>query len=289
MVEQRHYDLTVKPNRLGTPGHGRANSALKRLGTILSFASDRFGTDDEPLLKSNPVSRLSRNRSWHRINPRQGMIPDHRLKLWYSAVSTLQNEVTRDFLVFLLFTGMRVNETRNLKWCHVNFGEKILTVPRELTKSDREHCLPLSEFLIDLLRKRYVYRNNSEWIFPSPRTTKRPLSLSHGFLRRVRAKSGINFKLHDLRRTFLTMGEKLDVPPYVLKRLVNHSLAKDMTGQYIVQDIERLRQQMSRITNSFLQLIEVNCIGISQLKPIRHLAYEEIEQLQIPLDAVVNL
>jgi hypothetical protein len=82
MVEQRHHDLTVSPNRLGTSGHGRANNALKKLSALINFASDRFGTEDEPLIKTNPVSRLSRNRSWHRIYPRQGIIPDHKLKTW---------------------------------------------------------------------------------------------------------------------------------------------------------------------------------------------------------------
>jgi len=229
MVEQRHHDLTIMPTKQGTPGHGRANSALKRLGTVLTFASDRFGTDDEPLIKTNPVSRLSRNRAWHRLNPRQGMIPDNKLKLWYGAVGTLQNEVTRDFMVFLLFTGLRFGESRRLKWCDVDFENKILIVPRELTKSDREHRLPLSDFLVELLRKRFVYRNNSEWVFQSPRLKNKPLSESPAGLNRVRAKCGVNFKLHDLRRTFLTMGEKLDVPPYALKRLVNHSLSNDMT------------------------------------------------------------
>ena len=90
--------------------------------------------------------------------------------------------------------------------------------------------------------------------------------------------------LHDLRRSFLTMREKLDVPPYVLKRLINHSLAKDMTGQYIVQDNERLRQQMSRITNSFLQLIEVDCIGIVCLS---HLQIRIHEAAEAPVTMVV--
>ena len=75
-------------------------------------------------------------------------------------MSTLQHEVARDFLIFLLLTGMRFGETRKLRWTHVDFDNKILTVPRELTKNDREHRLPLSDFLVALLKKRYIYRNN---------------------------------------------------------------------------------------------------------------------------------
>lgn len=44
MVEQRHHELTVSPNRLGTSGHGRANNALKKLSALINFASDRYGT-----------------------------------------------------------------------------------------------------------------------------------------------------------------------------------------------------------------------------------------------------
>ncbi len=77
-------------------------------------------------------------------------------------------------------------------------------------------------------------------------------------VRRVRAKSSIRFSFHDLRRTFLTMGEKLDVPPYALKRLVNHSVSNDMTGRYLVLDIERLRIHMSRITDAFIDLLAIN-------------------------------
>jgi hypothetical protein len=45
------------------------------------------------------------------------------------------------------------------------------------------------------------------------------------------------------------MGEKLDVPPYALKRLVNHSLSNDMTGR-----CEILREGEFRFALSILCL-----------------------------------
>ncbi len=284
MVEQRHQELTIKPNRQGRPAYGRSNCALKRLGTIISFAMDRYGNEDEPLIKTNPVCRLSRNRSWHRLSPRQNIIPEQKLKLWYRAVLTLQNEVARDFLLFLLFTGMRFGETRKLKWQHVDFENKILTVPRELTKSDREHRLPLSDFLFGLLRKRYVYRKNSEWVFQSTRLQNQHLSENLAMVHRVSAKCGIRFTPHDLRRTFLTTAESLAVPPYALKRLVNHSISSDMTGQYLVFDIERLRAHMCRISDALLQKLEIDCIDTKDSKPLNEVEHEQIIQLRIEID-----
>ena len=103
-------------------------------------------------------------------------------------------------------------------------------------------------------------------------------------MRRVRAKSGIVFTFHDLRRTFLTMGEKLDVPPYALKRLVNHSVSNDMTGRYLVLDIERLRSHMSRITNSFLDLLSINGGDMREWKTAREADLTEVTQLLIPFN-----
>lgn len=283
MVELRHHELTVAPNRLGTSGHGRANDALKKLSTLISFAADRYGTDDEPLIKTNPVTRLTRNKAWHRINPRQGIVPDNKLADWYRAVSSLPTPVARDFLLFLLLTGMRLGETKQLQWSHVDFDQRIIVVPRELTKSDRELRLPLSHFLVELLEQRYRYCVQSQWVFKSPRAGKH-LSESSYAVRAVRAKCGVYFTFHDLRRTFLTMAAKLDVPSYALKRLVNHSVANDMTSRYIVLDMERLRLHMQRITDAFLDLLGANIGDLSEWKRIEAAEFADGRQILIPFD-----
>ena len=79
------------------------------------------------------------------------------------------------------------------------------------------------------------------------------------------------------------MGEKLDLPPYALKQLVNHSVANDMTGRYLVLDEERLRQHMTRITNAFLELLDINGGMMREWKPAKEPVPVEITQLQIPI------
>lgn len=60
--------------------------------------------------------------------------------------------------------------------------------------------------------------------------------------------SGVVFTLHDLRRTFATVAEGLDIAGYTLKRLLNHTIHGDVTAGYIVTDVERLRGPMERIS-----------------------------------------
>jgi integrase len=60
--------------------------------------------------------------------------------------------------------------------------------------------------------------------------------------------STVVFTLHDLRRTFATVAEGLDIAGYTLKRLLNHTIHGDVTAGYIVTDVERLRGPMERIS-----------------------------------------
>ena len=87
--------------------------------------------------------------------------------------------VSRDYLLFLLLTGLRCGEARQLKWTYIDFRNKLLTIPRAQTKPDREHQLPLTDFVVALLKKRYAYRNHSEWIFQSCRLRNKHLSPSN--------------------------------------------------------------------------------------------------------------
>jgi len=69
-------------------------------------------------------------------------------------------------------------------------------------------------------------------------------------------ETNIKFTCHDLRRTFITIAESLDIPAYALKRLLNHKMKGDVTAGYIMNDAERLRKPMQLITDHILNLTE---------------------------------
>ncbi|MBU2062486.1 MAG: integrase, partial [Bacteroidetes bacterium] len=57
--------------------------------------------------------------------------------------------------------------------------------------------------------------------------------------------------MHDLRRTFITTAESLDISMFAIKQLVNHKSGSDVTGGYVIKNFERLREPMQRITDYF--------------------------------------
>jgi len=156
---------------------------------------------------------------------------------------SLSQQTVRDYLLLLLFTGLRRNEAATLRWEDLDFESKVLVVRSEVAKNGKEHRLPLSDFLEDLLRKRYLERISEEFVFPG-RGNKRHLVDSDHVIRGVAKRAGCSFMLHDLRRTFLTVAERLALSYVVLKKLANHSGKNDTTFGYVVVDVERLREPM---------------------------------------------
>ena len=81
--------------------------------TLLSNQNQEY--EDEKgkgLFPDNPVSRLSHQRLWNKIERRTGVIKPHQLKEWLEATELLSEftkfcEVQRDYLQLVLFTGLR--------------------------------------------------------------------------------------------------------------------------------------------------------------------------------------
>jgi hypothetical protein len=63
---------------------------------------------------------------------------------------------------------------------------------------------------------------------------------------------------HDLRRTFITVAESLDIFLYAINRLAHHKFSHDVTARYIAFDVERLRHPMSHITNTLFRYVHVS-------------------------------
>jgi integrase len=239
MILQRHRSLTAQ--------HGAvtANNLMRHLRSVYNFSLARCDA-----LPTNPVLILSKTRSWHREQRRRSLIAPHQLPAWWQAVMAEPTEC-RDLLLLALFTGMRRSELLLLKWEHLDLTGGTLAIPR--TKNGDPLELPLSGFLVDLLRERQTLVRGSQWVFPSHSETGH-LAEVKSFIARVRQASGVNFTLHDLRRTFISIAESLDIPAYALKRLLNHRVAGDVTEGYIVISTERLRRPVEAVAARILEL-----------------------------------
>ncbi|TAL65060.1 MAG: DUF4102 domain-containing protein [Legionella sp.] len=258
--------------KLGTEhGEAYANLAMRVLRALFNFASGQYeDAQGKSLIMENPVRRLSQTRAWYRVERRQTYIKPHELKDWYSGLKGIENETLRDYLLLVLLTGLRREEAATLKWEHVDLGAKTFTVVK--TKNNEPHTLPLSEFLYDLLVRRYQNRLN-DYVFPGTGAAGHIIE-PRKQMANVTKASGVHFTVHDLRRTFITIAESLDISAYSLKRLMNHKMTNDVTAGYIIADVERLRKPMELITEYFLK-----CMGIVKSADIIEIQPSKMESL----------
>jgi len=248
MVETRH-------RKIGSKAPARANNTMRVLRAIFNHAMAKYeDAQGRPLVQINPADRLSQVRAWYPIERRKTIIKAHQLAAWYQATLLLNEETTRDLLHVLLFTGLRKTEAATLRWEDIDFADKTLTV--DDTKNRDPHVLPLTARLTELFERRDASAK-SDWVFESPARPGEPLKEPRNAAQRVAELSGVPFTLHDLRRTFITTAEGLDIPHYALKRLLNHRDPNDVTAGYIISGVERLRAPMELISARIEECLEL--------------------------------
>lgn len=252
MVEQKHRVLSER-------SCARANLTMRFLRALFNFAAEYRDGKGRAIITDNPVKRLSAKKIWNRIEKRDNFIQPHQLKDWWDAVWTLRidpkNKITqdretiRDYLLLLLFTGLRREEALTLRWENIDFKARALRVKD--TKNRTDHVLPLSDYLFDLIKRRQTVSAN-EWVFPGGGKTGRIVEPRKQIIK-IQKISNVQFTSHDLRRTFASIVNMLgdSISYYTVKRLLNHKTA-DVTAGYVQHDFEKLRGSMQAVTDFIL-------------------------------------
>ncbi len=238
-LKKRHDKIT---SRCGGP---TANLAIKLFQSYFQFFIDRY---DYPGV--NPVATFTRNRLWHARTVRKSIIENSDLPKWVEHVVTL-DDIYRDYLLLLLLTGLRRSEAAGLRWENLRMQDRKFVVAD--TKNRDELELPMSDAVFRIFQSRGKDATNG-FVFPSPVKPEAELYVGR-LAKEVSSLSGVQFMLHDLRRTFVTTAESLDISGYAIKRLVNHrSGSSDVTAGYMVFNVDRLREPAERIAQKLIEI-----------------------------------
>lgn len=259
-VERRHKKIGSER------GEAYANLGARTLRSVLNYASAKYETGKGlSILPENPVKRISQTKGWFNVDRRTGHLKPHQLQVWFDAVLNISNDTIRDYLLFIILTGCRKDESARLQWTDVDLIDKsyLLRDP----KNKRPIQLPLSDYLLDMLIKRKA-NSVSDYVFPGD-GIRGYLVEPKRQLAKIIEKTGVTFAIHDLRRTFITAAESLDISAYTVKALVNHkSSDNDITSGYIQLNTERLRKPMQSITDFILKSAGVKLSSFVELNPI---------------------
>jgi integrase len=247
MVSDRHKNLVKEI------GKAQANQAFRFMRSLLNYCIAKYrDSDSSPLIKYNPVKILTETRQWAKVNRRQTIIKNKDLPKWFKAVTEMESAVVRDYLLTILLSGLRRNEALSLEKSMIDLEERTISLVD--TKNNKPFLIPIPTYLFKVLKTRVNANTDSKYVFPS-RVKGQYMAQPQSGMNKIKKATEVEFCSHDMRRLFITQAEALDLSPFVIKRLVNHSAGSgDVTGGYIVSDLERLRKPIQQIEDRILLL-----------------------------------
>jgi integrase len=174
----------------------------------------------------------------------------------------LVTETQRDYILFLLLTGLRKEEASSLKWSDVEMdeGRQIFAITITDNKANRPFRFPMTM----TLRAMFEYRaslpsRHPVYIFPAKSSRR---GSDRGYINdtrkaflKIQKFAGFEETItpHDIRRTFSTLCNEIGLATAEVGKLLNHANAS-VTEGYIQRSLDNQR----KLYDEYINLIENN-------------------------------
>lgn len=168
----------------------------------------------EDLLETSPCLGLRKPCA---EKSRERVLSSEEIRRVYASLEE-ERPIISGFFKILFFMATRRSEVLGARWPDIDFEQKLWTIPE--TKGGRQHVLPLSSQAAALLEMLRPLAGHSQWIFLGP--TGKAIAHPQKAVARIRARSGVQFRIHDIRRTVATGLASIGVPSPVISRILNH-------------------------------------------------------------------
>ncbi|MBO6539866.1 MAG: integrase arm-type DNA-binding domain-containing protein [Rhizobiaceae bacterium] len=187
----------------------------------------------------------------HILPPRKKLTRGHHAALPYvelpEFMETLREApgVAARALELTILCATRTSETLNATWPEIDLERAVWTVPPERTKARREHRIPLSAPVVDLLRPLKIEARAHDWVFPGQKPGR---PLSNMALAKVLARLGrSDVTVHGFRSSFRDWSaEETDHPREIAEAALAHVVGDATERAYRRGDaLEKRRLLMS--------------------------------------------
>ena len=176
-------------------GPSLADFALFILGEVFDFAKREFrNAEGLPIITSNPAATLISERlNLQTEKVCQSHLQPKQIRKWFLAVeSESESQAAKDYLMFLLFTGVKTAEAADLKWFGINYDDNSILLNRR--------TITLHPWLAERFLRRQELALGREYVFASK--ADRQYRLPDTIRSRIQKKCGITFDSLTVSKTF---------------------------------------------------------------------------------------
>jgi len=228
-----------------------ANRTLRIIKKMFSFAVKRGVLDASPCMEIDPPAKE---------NQRERVLTEEEIKIfWFGLDKAKMSDATKLVLRLLLITAQRKGEVSQAEWSEIDLKKGWWTIPKEKSKNERTHRVPLSPMAIDIFKQAKILAGDSRWVFPSSKGLPvTPRSISRAIRNNSEKKSsdsrkhtppyGDFFKIdhftpHDLRRTATSMMTSLKIAELDVSKVLNHTIQTVTNKHYNHYSYDKEKQK----------------------------------------------
>jgi integrase len=175
------------------------------------------------------------------IKAREGRIRRNQIPKVLAKLKNAEDDF-RMLAVLMLLHGTRIGETKEHRWDWIDWEQKDLSIPEQVTKTREGHTVPLTDTVIALLKRYRAYQEyhgyKGVYLFPNG---KGGCISDAKASRMMRFMGNGEWTAHDLRKLARTCWADLGVDYMVSERLLNHKLTK-LDQAYIHTYVEQQKR-----------------------------------------------
>ena len=152
-------------------------------------------------------------------------------------------------LEFLILTAARSGEARGAMWSEIDLENKTWIIPASRMKGGKEHRVPLSNAVLDVLERARILDDGSDLVFPAPKKAGVPLGIVS--LNRVLQAAGLSDQttVHGFRSSFRDWAADSGKPREIAEAALAHAVG-GVEGSYFRSDLfDRRRILMQQWTD----------------------------------------
>jgi integrase len=164
----------------------------------------------------------------------------------WKAADRAPSAIAADLTRFLITVPCRRGEAAIMKWSDVDLAGRVWTMPT--SKNSDPHSFPLNDrAILVLLRRRQD--DPTEHVFPCVGGADAPFNAWNDLIDNLREYAAIaDWRLHDLRRSFVTLLAEAGTDETLLDLIINHRASKSRSGvKGIYQRAERWAERVKAL------------------------------------------
>ena len=130
----------------------------------------------------------------------------------------VDNDTVQQLLI-LIYTGMRIGEMLAVNREHINFEEGYI-IGGNKTEAGRDRVIPLHDKIIPLVKNQL---KDNHWLMQSSRGLAMSYPNASRYFNQIFDKFGFNHKIHDTRKTAVSLMHTAGIPMETIRVIVGHS------------------------------------------------------------------